>query len=95
MAEFVGAANIVEATAADGAIVLPGGRIPAIDGASGPVTLMVRPEAIAIVPSDRTELCGRIESVTFVGDRQRLVIADAAARPLLVDAPNTIAAAPG
>jgi len=95
VAEFVGAANIVEGIASDGAIVLPGGRIAIADGMSGKVTLMVRPEAIAVVSPDMAELTGRIESVTFVGDRQRIVISDAATRPLLVDAPNTIAAAPG
>ena len=93
VAEFVGAANIVEGTACDGAIVLPGGRIPI--GTTGKVTLMLRPETIAVVPPDAAELSGRIENVTFVGDRQRIVIADAASRPLLIDAPNTIAAAPG
>ena len=95
VAEFVGAANIVEGVAADGSIVLPGGRLPAGDGAAGKVTLMLRPEAIAVVPLDAAELHGHVESVTFVGDRQRIVIVDAAARPLLVDAPNTIATAPG
>jgi putative spermidine/putrescine transport system ATP-binding protein len=95
VAEFVGAANIVEGVASEGAIVLPGGRIRLADGMSGKITLVLRPETITIVSPDAAELHGRIESVTFIGDRQRIVIADAAARPLLVDAPNTIAAAPG
>jgi ABC-type sugar transport system ATPase subunit len=95
VAEFVGAANIVEGVASEGAIVLPGGRIRLADGMSGKITLMLRPETITIVSPDAAELHGRIESVTFIGDRQRIVIADAAARPLLVDAPNTVAAAPG
>jgi putative spermidine/putrescine transport system ATP-binding protein len=95
VAEFVGAANIVEASAANGTIVLPGGRLGVETGVAGPITLMLRPEAIAVVAPDTAELSGRIEAVTFVGDRQRLVIADAAARPLVVDAPNTVSAAPG
>ena len=95
VAEFVGAANIVEGTASEGAILLPGGRIPVPIGRAGKITLMLRPETIFVVPPDAAELKGRVESVTFVGDRQRIVIADAAARPLFVDAPNTIAATPG
>ena len=95
VAEFVGAANIVEGTASEGAIVLPGGRIPVPIGRAGKITLMLRPETIFLVPPDAAELKGRVESVTFVGDRQRIVIADAAPRPLFVDAPNTIAATPG
>ncbi len=96
VAEFVGAANIVEAIGSDGAFVLPGGRIPAEStGAQGKVTLMLRPESIAVVAPEAAALAGRLESVTFVGDRQRMVVIDAATRPLLVDAPNTVLAAPG
>jgi putative spermidine/putrescine transport system ATP-binding protein len=96
VAEFVGAANIVEATASDDAFVLSGGRIPAEKiGARGKVTLMLRPESIAVVAPEAAALAGRLESVTFVGDRQRMVVTEAAARPLLVDAPNTVLAAPG
>ena len=61
----------------------------------GKVTLMLRPESIAVVAPEAAALAGRLESVTFVGDRQRMVVTEAAARPLLVDAPNTVLAAPG
>ncbi len=49
---------------------------------------MLRPEAIGIVPPEETELHGRL------GARQRMLVGGAAVRPLLVDAPNTILAAP-
>jgi putative spermidine/putrescine transport system ATP-binding protein len=91
VAEFVGAANVVEAIAKDGALALPGGRLRLPAGSpSGPVTVMIRPEAIGIIPAERAELCGRIEAVSFVGDRQRLVVAGATERLLTIDAVNTL-----
>jgi putative spermidine/putrescine transport system ATP-binding protein len=91
VAEFVGAANIVEGPLADGAIVLPGGRLPVSTTArAGDVSVMIRPETIAVVAAQTAPLRGCVDSVTFVGDRQKLSVSGAAARPLLIDAPNTL-----
>src|SRR5207237_7225220 len=91
VAEFVGAANVVEATAVDGWLMLPGGRLRVPAGAAGPLTVMVRPEAIGIIAAEGAELTGRIETVSFVGDRQRLTVSGAADRPLAIDAANSLA----
>jgi len=49
VAEFIGAANILEAIAENGHLTLPGGRVRMPNAAAvGPVTVMVRPEAIGI-----------------------------------------------
>ena len=96
VAEFVGAANIIEGTAAGGAIQLSGGSLQIADAtASGPVTAMIRPESIAIGEFDGAGLTGRVDSVSFTGDRQRLVVSGVADRPLTIDASNAITAAPG
>jgi putative spermidine/putrescine transport system ATP-binding protein len=98
IAEFVGAANILEATAADGFLALRGGRL-AIEGdgknARGNVVAMVRPEAIALVAPEGASLTGRLETASFVGDRLRLTVAGVSERPLSIDAPNTVSARPG
>jgi putative spermidine/putrescine transport system ATP-binding protein len=92
VAEFIGAANIIEAAVKDGYAVLPGGRMRMPNGtASGVVTAMLRPEAIAIIASGGADLCGCVETVSFIGDRQRLVVTGAAAGPITVDAPNSLA----
>ncbi|CAN5179657.1 ABC transporter ATP-binding protein [soil metagenome] len=91
VAEFVGAANIIEAPLADGHLQLPGGRL-AVAGAADAIAAvaMIRPETIRIVaPADAT-LAGIIDSVSFVGDKQRIVVAGAANTLLAVDAPNTV-----
>jgi len=89
VAEFIGAANIVEAQCHDGALALPGGRLPLANGAAGPVVAMIRPESITVTAPDGAGLVGRVDAVSFVGDRQRLTVAGAATKPLQVDAPNT------
>ncbi len=96
VAEFVGAANVLEATAANGYLALPGGRLILPKGAAaGPVTAMVRPEAIGIVAAAEAELAGRVDAVTFVGDRQRVVVSGAADRALTIDVANSLALKPG
>jgi putative spermidine/putrescine transport system ATP-binding protein len=91
VAEFIGNANILEAMAESGHLALPGGRLRlANSAASGPVIAMVRPETITIVEPQRADLCGHVESVSFVGDRQRLIVTGAASRPLLISVASSL-----
>src|SRR5262249_4386798 len=96
VAEFIGAANIIEAPIEKGHLVLPGGR-QSVEGAVDvpQAVAMIRPETIAIVEASAAPVSGVVDSVSFIGDRQRLIISGASARPLTVDAPNTIAAKAG
>ena len=96
VAEFIGAANIIEAPVENGQLVLPGGRLPiGCEGNVPDAVAMIRPETIAIAAPCSAPLSGTIDSVSFVGDRQRLVVSGAAHKPLAVDAPNTIQAKAG
>ncbi len=95
VAEFVGAANIVEARCKDGSLELAGGRLLVGDGAangnvSGKVLAMIRPETIKIVTADGAALSGQVDSISFVGDRQRASISGAAAKPIMADVPNSV-----
>jgi putative spermidine/putrescine transport system ATP-binding protein len=95
VAEFVGAANIVEAAYEAGSLRLPGGTI-AMPGvpkgqANDRVLAMIRPESIRLVAVAGAALCGLVEGVNFVGDRQKASIGGAAGKPLMVDVPNSIA----
>jgi putative spermidine/putrescine transport system ATP-binding protein len=96
VAEFIGAANIIEAPVEDGHLVLPGGRQPIGGDASlGAAVAMIRPETIAVVEPAGAPLTGIIDSVSFIGDRQRLVVSLVSGKPVTVDAPNTIKACVG
>jgi putative spermidine/putrescine transport system ATP-binding protein len=96
VAEFIGAANIVEAAVEDGHLVLPGGRQPIHCDVDMPVAVaMIRPETIRVTSAGTAPLSGTIDSVSFIGDRQRLVVSSASDRLLTVDAPNTLRARPG
>jgi putative spermidine/putrescine transport system ATP-binding protein len=96
VAEFIGAANLIEAPAAGGVLTLPGGVLPIADtAASGDVVAMVRPESVSVVPADRAWLFGTVERISFVGDRLRLSVSGASSRPLMIDAPNTLSVGVG
>jgi putative spermidine/putrescine transport system ATP-binding protein len=56
---------------------------------------MIRPETIRVTSAGSTPLSGTVDSVSFIGDRQRLVISGASNRLLNVDAPNTVQARSG
>ena len=96
VAEFVGAANIIEAPVAEGHLVLPGGRLEvAAAENTAAATAMIRPETIGIIDAAQASLCGLVDSVSFIGDKQRIILTGASDKPLVVDAPNTITARVG
>jgi len=92
VAEFVGAANILEGHYADGVLTIGGGRLELANGAAaGPVVAMIRPEEIRIVSPAGANLIGEVAGVSFVGDRQRLSVAGIGEKPVMVDVPNRLA----
>jgi putative spermidine/putrescine transport system ATP-binding protein len=93
VAEFIGAANIIEAPLVEGHLVLQGGRL-AIGGNPNlaSAVAMIRPETIQIVHAQGALLAGTIDSVSFTGGRQRIVVSGASDKLLTIDAPNTIKA---
>src|ERR1700712_981514 len=96
VAEFIGAANIIESPIENGHLVLPGGRQAIGGDANVPAAVaMIRPETIRVVETGNAPLSGIIDSVSFIGDRQRLVVSGASSRILTVDAPNTVKAQAG
>jgi putative spermidine/putrescine transport system ATP-binding protein len=94
VAEFVGAANIVEAAFSAGSLLLPGGKLSAAGVPAGHATdrvlVMIRPESIRIVSAEGAGLCGRVEALSFVGDRQKAAIGGVAAKAITVDVPNSV-----
>jgi putative spermidine/putrescine transport system ATP-binding protein len=79
-----------------GFLLLPGGRQPIGGGASLPAAIaMIRPESVGVASPESASLSGIVDSVSFIGDRQRLVVSGASNKPLTVDAPNTILLKPG
>jgi putative spermidine/putrescine transport system ATP-binding protein len=96
VAEFIGAANIIEAPLANGHLVLPGGQQPiGGDATLAAAVAMIRPETIRIVEAGGAPLSGIIDSVSFIGDRQRMIVSGASDKLLTVDAPNTARAQVG
>jgi putative spermidine/putrescine transport system ATP-binding protein len=96
VAEFIGAANIIESPVENGHLVLPGGRQPIGGSASFENAIaMIRPETIGVVEEGGAPLSGMVDTVSFIGDRQRMIVSGASSKLLTVDAPNTIKARAG
>jgi putative spermidine/putrescine transport system ATP-binding protein len=56
---------------------------------------MVRPESIHLADAGGTALSGTVDSVSFNGDRQRLIVSGVAGKPLAVEVTNTVQAKAG
>jgi len=96
VAEFIGAANIIEASVENGCLLLPGGRQPIASKINLALAVaMVRPESIHLIDAGNAALAGTVDSVTFNGDRQRLVVSGVTDRPLSIEVSNTVQAKPG
>ncbi|MBV8926394.1 MAG: ABC transporter ATP-binding protein [Bradyrhizobium sp.] len=96
VAEFIGAANIIEACLENGQLVLPGGRQPITSRINlAAAVAMVRPESIRLVEAAGAALSGVVDSVTFNGEKQRVVVSGASDKLLAVDAPNQVQIKPG
>ena len=68
VADFIGEANLLPAEYRDGAVEVAGYRFPFVqeDVREGPVTLMVRPEAV-VLAQDGAGLAGVVRSAFFMG----------------------------
>ncbi len=68
VADFIGEANLLPAEYRDGAVEVVGYRFPFVqeDVREGPVTLMVRPEAV-VIARDGAGLAGVVRSAFFMG----------------------------
>ncbi|HEY2532065.1 MAG TPA: ABC transporter ATP-binding protein [Xanthobacteraceae bacterium] len=90
VAEFIGAANIVEGHCIGGVLALPGGTLSVNGAGRGKVHAMIRPESIRVVAVEGASLSGRVDSVSFVGNRHRVAVSGAADKTIMADVPNSI-----
>jgi putative spermidine/putrescine transport system ATP-binding protein len=75
VAEFVGLTNRIPGLARDGMVTILGSVVPLLEGSAGPgpVTALVRPEAITLVPDDEGD--ARVLTVSFLGSLCRVQVA--------------------
>ncbi len=95
VAEFVGTMNRLSGKIVDGHLELKGGRIPWGGTAGAALELLCRPERLTVVAAGEGQLSGTVAAAFFLGDRVRLVLADATERPLVVETSDVRDYAPG
>ena len=78
VADFVGTMNRVNGVLRDGALELPGGRIPWTQEGAGTVQVLFRPNDARIVAEAEAQLRGVVEQQFFLGDRTRLHVSGVA-----------------
>lgn len=91
VAEFVGAANVLTGTVQDGGLQIDGGTLPLEgmhDYGHDPLTVMLRPESIRLTTPQGAGWRGRVDAVSFLGDRQRVIVTGAATQPITIEAGN-------
>jgi len=74
VAEFVGLTNRLKGVASDGVVDVLGTRLPLLEGSAGPgpVTALVRPEAVKLSPEDGA--AARVLAVSFLGSLGRVQV---------------------
>ena len=74
VAEFVGLTNRIPGVAHDGIVELLGQRLPLLEGSavSGPVTALVRPESVKLIPDDEAD--PQVLAVSFLGSVCRVQV---------------------
>jgi putative spermidine/putrescine transport system ATP-binding protein len=95
VAEFVGTMNRLpgELGAGGGTVTVLGSTVPVQDGgpASGPVTVLVRPENLTVAPAEGGN--GIVFLRTFLGATSRITVLLSGDLQVLIDVPSTHAAA--
>ena len=74
VAEFVGLTNRLNGVASNGVVEVLGARVPLLEGSvgAGPVTALVRPEAVTLAPNDGAT--ARVLAVSFLGSLGRVQV---------------------
>jgi putative spermidine/putrescine transport system ATP-binding protein len=97
VAEFVGLTNRLKGVAGDGIVEVLGTRVPLLAGSAGPgpVTALVRPEAVRIAPEDGAP--AHVLAVSFLGSLGRVQVGlpDGSLVVAQVPATDVVQLAPG
>jgi putative spermidine/putrescine transport system ATP-binding protein len=97
VAEFVGLTNRLSGVAGDGVVEVLGARVPLLEGSvgTGPVTALVRPEAVKLAPND--DGAAHVLAVSFLGSlgRVQVQLPDDTLVVAQVPASDVIGLAPG
>jgi len=90
VADFIGTMNRLDGGVQDGYFETQGGRLALADDTTGTASALFRPENARIVPASQAPLAGKVSTVFFLGDRNRLTITGIGNNDITIETDNSL-----
>jgi len=90
VADFIGTMNRLDGGVNDGHFETQGGRVALADDIVGTASALFRPENARIVPASQAPLTGKVSTVFFLGDRNRLTITGIGKNDITIETDNSL-----
>jgi len=90
VADFIGTMNRLEGGINNGHFETQGGRLALADDIEGTASALFRPENARIVPASQASLTGKVSTVFFLGDRNRLTVTGIGKNDITIEADNNL-----
>ncbi len=90
VADFIGTMNRLDGSITDGHFETQGGRLALAGDVIGTKSALFRPENARIVPVSQAPLTGKVSTVFFLGDRNRITITGIGQNVLTLDTDNSL-----
>lgn len=90
VADFIGTMNRLDGNITEGHFETQGGRVALADNAKGTASALFRPENARIVPASQAPLTGKVSTVFFLGDRNRLTVTGIGQNDITLDTDNSL-----
>jgi len=88
VADFIGTMNRLEGGVNNGHFETQGGRLVLAEDVVGTASALFRPENARIVPASQASLTGKVSTVFFLGDRNRLTVTGIGEDDITIEADN-------
>jgi len=90
VADFIGTMNRLDGGISDGYFETQGGRLALTDDIEGTDSALFRPENARIIPTSKAPLTGKVATVFFLGDRNRLTITGIGNNDITIETDNSL-----
>lgn len=95
VADFIGTMNRLDGGVSDGHFETQGGRLALADDTASTASALFRPENARIVPASQAPLTGKVSTVFFLGDRNRLTVTGIGNNDITIETDNSLSFSTG